>query len=118
MSTRLKLITLFIAFSAWLAPTTSAYATAFWAPSRFSCGVGKIAILKFTVVNNGVIVGIGASEWEAGHTPNYRVLNIGTRTINTGLNAGFWQKWADPGNGTISAASYTCVTYLRAPINP
>ena len=109
-----KAISAVLATFALLISGTAANATGWWPPVQFSCPVGKVGVLKLNVVSGSVIVGVGITEWDAGHTPFYKVLAPGIRTINTGMNAGFWQKWADAGNGTITTNSYTCVNYLFA----
>lgn len=118
MKIRLMISAGLLALSAGFVTLVPAQATPFWTPSYFNCGVGKNAVLRFTVINNTVIVGYGRTALEASETPNYRFLTPGTRTITTGLTYGYWQKWADGGKGTITSHSYTCVNYLREPIAP
>lgn len=118
MKIRLIMSAGLLALSAGFLTLVPANATPFWTPSYFSCGVGKNAILRFSVINNTVIVGYGRTALEASETPDYIILTPGKRTISTGLSRGYWQKWADGGNGTIASYSFTCVNYLLAPLSP
>jgi len=78
------------------------------------CSGGRVAVLKFTVVNDYVRIGYAANDYDAGFD-NVTELNPGVRRVNTGICAGYWQHWAHGGSGALAAYSFTCVNYSFAP---
>ena len=88
----------------------AAQATPYWIAVHSSCSTSKYVILHFTVTGPWVDIGHGNSIDQASNSPDYWELKTGSRVVNTGMHALYWQKWSSAGD--ISHWSVTCVSYV------